>query len=299
MSSPQPSLNSLQAKIGAQWDANSRHTRERGQWFNSETLSAYVRRAISPETGRGVPGALERVLEKQNGGRPLGRGISVGAGNGWKEMTLVKAGLVEHFALFEFSEHLAGAARRLAVEHGLENRITVTIGDAFAADHEPCDIVYWDHALHHMLDVHAALRWSLAVLRPGGFLLINDYIGPTRLQWTWRETRLAQDVVKAAEPHLGARPWIRPRTPFDRWRLKRLDPSEASQSDRILDACREACNGWAPAPIGCALINICGPYIVPLTQEGNPALDLLIARDLEAKAAGYSHFAFGIWRKPG
>lgn len=299
MSRLQPLSDRLRLKIGEKWDENSRRMRERGQWYNSEALSAYVRSAISPETGRGVPGALERVLERENGGRPLGLGLSVGAGNGWKEITLVLAGLVERFALFELSEHLAGAARGLAREHGLADRVTMHVGDAFARAHPPYDLVYWDHALHHMMDVRDAVAWSVAALRPGGFLIVNDYIGPTRLQWTWTQTRLAQDAVKAAEPHLGSRPWIRPRTPIDRWRLKRRDPSEAPQSDRILEACREACDGWAPTPIGCALINICGPYIVPLTEEGNPALDLLIARDREAREAGHSHFAFGIWKKPG
>ena len=51
-------------------------------------------------------------------------------------------------------------------------------------------------------------------------------------------------------------------------------------------------------PIGCTLIDICGPRITPVTEEGNPALDLLTAWDRRAEERGFSHFAFGIWEKP-
>jgi hypothetical protein len=46
------------------------------------------------------------------------------------------------------------------------------------------------------------------------------------------------------------------------------------------------------------MINICGPGVVPRCQEGNPALALLCDWDRTAEAAGFSHFAFGIWQKP-
>jgi hypothetical protein len=36
---------------------------------------------------------------------------------------------------------------------------------------------------------------------------------------------------------------------------------------------------------------------VPVTDEGNPALPLLIEWDRRAEAAGFAHFAFGIWQK--
>lgn len=284
----------LQRRIGRRWGENSRTRRERGQWYNSAKLMAYVRTGISPETGGGVVGALTRALD----GRVLRAGVSVGAGNGQKELALVQAGLVERFTLYELSAHHCEVARQSFAAAGVADRMEMRLGDAFAAQHPPYDLVYWDHALHHMLDVAAAVRWSVDGLEPGGFLVINDYVGPTRLQWTPSQVRLARRYMAEAAPHLGARPHVPYKTLLNRWRLMLRDPSEAPQSDRILQACRTACGGWAPTPIGCALINICGRHVAPLTTEDNPALDLLIDWDRRAAAQGESHFAFGIWRKP-
>jgi SAM-dependent methyltransferase len=175
--------------------------------------------------------------------------------------------------------------------------MTFHAADAFARPHAPYDLVYWDHALHHMLDVRKALDWSVAALAPGGLLVVNDYVGPTRLQWTRPEVRMARAYMAAAAPHLGGARPVRYKIPLiSRWRMALRDPSEAPQSDRILAAARAACGGFLE-PIGCAMINICGPVVVPATDEGNPALPLLIEWDRRAEAAGFAHFAFGIWQK--
>jgi SAM-dependent methyltransferase len=286
----------VRSRIGRKWSNTSLRQDNRVNWWSSPTLRAYVEGRISPETGKGVPGALGRRLE----GQRLGSGISIGCGSGSKEIALVKAGLVERFALYELSEVRVRLGREAAAAAGLAESMRFHVADAFAASHPPYDLVYWDHALHHMFDVAAALAWSVRALRPGGYLVINDYVGPTRLQWRRGEVRLARAYMAEAAPQLGpARP-VRHKLPVvSRLRQALRDPSEAPQSDRILAAARAACGGFAPAPIGCALINICGPHVVPATQEGNPALELLTVWDRKAEAAGFWHFAFGIWRKPG
>jgi SAM-dependent methyltransferase len=282
----------LQARVGSKWDAVSLQHRERNNWWHSRELKAYVNGRISPAGG--VAGELAARLA----GRRLGRGISIGCGSGGKELELVRAGLVERFELYELSEVRCALGREAAAAAGLGDRLTFHAADAFARPHAPCDLVYWDHALHHMLDVRKALDWSVAALAPGGLLVINDYVGPTRLQWTPAEVRLARAYMAAAAPHLaGARPVGYKIPLLSRWRMAVRDPSEAPQSDRILAAARAACGGFL-APIGCAMINICGPHVVPVTEEGSPALAMLIDWDRRAEAAGFAHFAFGIWQKP-
>lgn len=251
--------------------------------------------ADGPTPAPGMPAALARVL----GGERLGHGVSIACGIGGKEMALMRAGLVERFSLFEVWEPSLRRAREIAGREGLEDRIETHLGDAFAAEHPVYDLVYWDHALHHMMDVDAAVAWSAAALRPGGILAINDYVGATRLQWPWRETRLARAALAELEAATGerARP-LRHRTLLDRWRQHWRDPSEAPQSDRILEACRRHCGGWAPRPVGGAVMNITGPHAAAL-QGVDDAAHVLIAHDQAALEAGVYHFSAGIWRKPG
>ena len=171
--------------------------------------------------------------------------------------------------------------------------------DAFKRKHDPYDLVYWDHSLHHMMDVDAAVAWSIQNLKPGGYFLVSDYIGPTRLQWQRAEVERARHCVAEVSKAAGqALPLPHFKTLISRIRMMIKDPSEAPQSDRIIDACKRYCGGFSPKPIGCAMINICGPLIVPHVNENDQAIEVFIEHDLEAESAGFSHFAFGIWQKP-
>lgn len=283
-------------RIGRNWDRMSTRSGGRDNWWRSPTLRGYVQQRISPETGNGVVGELDLRLQ----GRRLEHGVSVGCGGASKEMTLLRENVVERFSLYELSEQRVREATAAAEQKGLADRVAFHRTDPFQEDGQASyDLVYWDHSLHHMFDVRAALEWSARVLAPGGLLVVNDFIGPTRLQWTVAEVRLARAYLREARPHLATKPKSVPySTPLSRLAMLRKDPSEAPQSDRIPAAVAATCPGFELRPIGCTLIDICGPRITPVTEEGNPALDLLTAWDRRAEEQGFSHFAFGIWEKP-
>lgn len=282
--------------VGWRWS----HARERAvgkPWWASPALRAHVDRRICPDHETGVPGLLRTVV----GGRTLARGVSVGAGTGAKELRLLRTGLVEHFTLYELSEARAEKARAGAAAAGLGERVTVRVADAFAEPAAPRhDLVYWDHALHHMMDVDAALAWSVASLRPGGVLLVNDYVGPTRLQWTRTEVDRARAFLAAHADALGVRPGsLRYSTPLGRLRQMVRDPSEAPQSDRIEAAFERRCGG-AMRPVGGAMIHLCASHVLAVAgaDDDHPLLGELVRADLAALEAGLYHFAAAGWVKP-
>lgn len=283
----------LQNYIGDRWKPNNPSSRS--NWFNKPRLVRYMNERISPETGRGVVGAVEHLLA----GTTLKRGISVGCGDGSKEQRFLAAGLVDTFDLFEVSPTYGEAAVRLAAEAGLASRVNMTIGDAFAQDRTgQYDLVYWDHSLHHMMDVDKAIAWSMATLAPGGWLIINDYVGPTRLVWHRQEVDFAREFLKAHQARLGFEPTaLRYKHVVDRVRLMLRDPSEAPQSDRIAAAFQQRC-GSAMRPLGGVMIHLCAPFLDAIEDETDPVYDALIAWDLEALAKGHNHFSFGAWQKP-
>jgi SAM-dependent methyltransferase len=242
-----------------------------------------------------VVGELRRILA----GRVLGRGISVGCGDGSKEQRFLKAGLVDHFDLFEVSAAYGDAAVRLAEQEGLSERITVTVGDAFAQDTAgQYDLVYWDHSLHHMMDVDKAIAWSIAALAPGGWLVINDYVGPTRLVWRRDEVDFGREFLRMNQQKLGFEPKaLRYKNVVDRFRLMMRDPSEAPQSDRIMAAYQNRC-GAPMTPLGGVMIHLCAPFLDRIDHQDDPMYDALIASDRQALEKGQNHFAFGAWQKP-
>ncbi len=96
-------------------------------------------------------------------------GVSTGCGEGAKEIDLLKSGVVQRFDLYEISKTRIDKCLSLADKFGVADRINIRQVNAFD---EPVtaryDLVYWNNALHHMLDVSKAIQWSFDCLQVGG-----------------------------------------------------------------------------------------------------------------------------------
>lgn len=274
---PVPVLEQIRKHLTARrWDQPYRG----GNWWDSPPLWNYVNSLISSDGG--VAGALKAF------GR-FERGVSVGCGKAVKERNLMRAGIVWHFDLYELSPNRASAAKRAIAAEGLH--ATVHIEDAFTK-RERYDLVHWDHALHHMSDVACALDWSLQSLNPGGVLVVNDYVGPSRLQYPRRETEFARRFLR--DHGLDPRR-IRSKNLLTRAAMIWRDPSEAPQSHLIMALFKERC-GVPMKPLGGAMIHRCAPHVTHLEHQ-NPIYAALIEWDREALACGMCHFGFGMWQK--
>lgn len=283
----------LQRRVGRAWDTAG----ETLNWWTSPRLSRHIDEAICP----GDPPGMIALVAEATGGRPLGLGVSVGSGEGNKEFALMRAGLVERFLLYDLSQACIDAARAAARAEGLEGRVEARVESPVDRPlPEPVDFVYWDHALHHMMDVEAALKWSVAALRPGGLLVVNDYIGPPRLVWRREEVREARRFLAEIAPLTGRPPEaLRHKSVLSYWRTAWKDPSEARESHLIAAAFARQ-TGTALRPIGGAMIHLCAPFVVPHETRHPGLAERLIAFDLAAlNDRGMSHFGVGVWHKPG
>lgn len=246
-------------QIGQHWDqvqqdAQAGRTPTRTRWWESPTVRRHLNRLLDPAAGDGIDEGLthrarqrltERGFPKDRG---LPRGISIGGGQGIKEMLLLKANLVEHFELYELSKVRIAEGRARAQAEGLADRLRFIEGDAMQEARGPYDLVHWNNALHHMLDVDQAVAWSHRVLAPGGLFYLDDFVGPTRFQWSSTSLK----VASALRSRLPERLLRDPRRPGQQLSkevrrpnpetLARHDPSEAAQSGRILSAVRT----WFP-----------------------------------------------------
>jgi hypothetical protein len=96
------------------------------------------------------------------------------------------AGVVSHLDLYEISGARIQQGKELADRYGLGQRITwhnrAADFSTTALDGE-YDLVHWNNALHHMLNVDQAVQWTKRALRADGYLYMNDFVGPNRMQW--------------------------------------------------------------------------------------------------------------------
>jgi len=234
--------------IGRFWSNNAAKSRTR--WWHSPMIIRYVNSLVSGEPVDGISaGLMIRAKKLLDNRAPLEKGISVGCGNGYKEIQLITNGLVKSFDLFELSHDRISQGLELARKHGVEENIRYFNRDAMSSvkDSEIYELVHWNNALHHMLDVNQAIEWSRHILKSDGLFYMDDFVGASRFQWPGRQLAIASEVRKSlrgtkylrnpAKKNLLSRKYLTCR--IQRPDLKAMiqtDPSEAADSEQILPA---------------------------------------------------------------
>lgn len=215
------------------------------RWWQEPLIYKHINASIYNENGK--VGPIHKAIDEY-GIFPCKSAVSVGCGIGSKEIDLVNRGLVEHFDLYELSPDRIEKGKDIAEQLGLEKQINFRLGDAFEMESrsEIYDLVYWNNSLHHMLNVRDAIKWSQRVLKVGGGLFMDDFIGPSRFQWTDKQLEIGSRVRQCFEgtDYLNHPTRVATKIPT---KVKRptvqgmidADPSEAADSGRIVECLRD------------------------------------------------------------
>lgn len=170
----------------------------------------------------------------------LERGLSLGSGHGWAEREAIALGLCQALDGFDISEEALEVARRQADERGLGERLDYRQADLNTLELAPdaYDITIAAQVLHHIEALEHLLDQLVAALRPGGLLVVNEYIGPARFQWLDKTEYLMNrmlDVLpedKKLNPFNGFVKERMDRAPAEV--IAESDPSESIRSDEIV-----------------------------------------------------------------
>lgn len=306
-SGDQNNEEATQKKIGDFW--SKKHlspVREKIRWWQHQRILRHINKRVCGEPLAGAGAGMRKKLREQLGDRVLEKGISVGCGEGIKEMRLLQEGFVKKFELYELSEVRIEKGRKIAQDRGLADRVQFHLADAFKSDApQDFDLVYWDNSLHHMFDTPAAVQWSYERLKLDGFFVMDDFVGPSHFQWTDLNLRVASQVRSILPSYYldnPRNPGKQLPTTLGRPNLEKflaIDPSEAADSSRIL----EAVTRWFPD----AEITLTGGciYHVGLNDvlgnidddEDSNLLDMLLLVDDLCVELGETHYAVAIAKK--
>lgn len=299
--------DSTQKNIGAHWGKKSMSAgQEKIRWWQHERIIRHINKKVCGEDLKGFGSGVRKILRAQLGDRILEKGISVGCGDGVKEMQFLKEGFVKKFDLYELSEVRIDQGRRIAHECGLSERVEFHLADAFKKDiPQDYDIVYWDNSLHHMFDTHKAIQWSYERLTRNGFFVMDDFVGPTHFQWTDFNLAIATKVRRFLPTKYLNNPLIsgkRLQTSLSKPDLQKflsIDPSEAADSSRILEGVKR----WFPE----AYIMLTGGCIYHLALndilgniddvEDENLLEMLLLIDDLCTQLGETHYGIAIGKK--
>lgn len=222
---------------------------KRLRWWESPTIIAHVNKIICGEPVKNLGGGVSALIERRYPGRRFARAVSIGCGHGAKEIEYVKSGLVEEFHLFELSELRVQEGKKLAAQAGVDDRVIFHNDDGLKHRKPGAfDMVYWSGSLHHMLDVDQAISWSHEALGPCGLFVMDDFVGPDRMQWSDKMLKYATRVRRALpgkylqNPHRPGESLPVRLTRPNRILLSLKDPTECADSSRIIPCLRK----WFP-----------------------------------------------------
>lgn len=173
--------------------------------------------------------------------KPAKKMLSVGSGLGFAEEKLVRHGLVESVVAFEASPvAVKNALKRLEIA-GLREKFDFRSEDVCSAglQDDEFDLVFVQAAIHHFYNIDEMFDLFRRVLKPGGLIIYDEYVGPDHHMYE----DSVMDLLNEVNDCLGAgyrydvlrggeiRSEV-PRASLE-WMLN-MDPSEGVHSSRIL-----------------------------------------------------------------
>lgn len=289
-------------RVAQTWSLTSTPSR---YWHDIPAVRRRWNRMISGDPARDH---CAWVLDTHLAGRSGLHLLSLGCGGGTMEIPWAASGRFAAIHGYDVSPERIDYARRLAREAGLDGVLRFETGDARAlapalADY---DVVLFEHALHHFSPLESVLDTAARRLRPGGLLVFNEFVGPTRFQWTDRQLAAVNALLallperyrRRADSTLKAgvhRP--------SRLKMWLVDPSEAIESGRILPLVRERFEVLDLRPYGGTLLHLLfadiGQHFLDDSPQTRRLLDLCFAAEDALLDCGdiASDFAVAVCRR--
>jgi SAM-dependent methyltransferase len=198
-------------------------------WLANPFVREAVNLRISGDAGRWPLDWFQQAFADR---LPLARAVSIGCGVGALERDLVSKGICLDVTGIDAAEAPLARAREGAIAAGLTSRISYVRTDGYeylATQEGQLDAVFFHASLHHFDRLDDLLRRIRLALKPGGLLYVDEYVGPSRHQWS---------PLRLLLPNLAyyALPRAARRVGVVRAPINRDDPTEAVASHEIVPA---------------------------------------------------------------
>lgn len=239
---PTETSTEFAAAVDAAWGDPATWIAEGDQWTHLPKIVQMVNRRVTGDPNCApLAWFFHRLAQEQP--VPLGRVMVVGCGSAKAELGLVRNGWAQSAVGVDLSPRALALAAEAAQAEGLTsvlhrqaNMNALPVGeDGF----EPgsFDAVFGLSGVHHCENLEGLYAALATLLKPRGWLYLDEYIGPARFQWTETQVALISGVL-AMLPERMARTLsgilkrgFRRATPAE---VIAVDPSEAVRSDEIV-----------------------------------------------------------------
>jgi SAM-dependent methyltransferase len=193
-------------------------------WMHEPVVRRYINTSVSGSPDCWPIDWLRSLL----GSHRFSTAVSLGCGDGPLERDLLAKGICSSLlgidislGALELARERAAAQRLVGVEYRQGDLNSLRLpGRGFEA-------AFFHQALHHVENLDGCLTTTASALHPGGLLYLDEYVGPSRGDWTHALIAEADRLFVSLPKSVKRRRHIA--APIDR-----RDPTEAVRSSRIL-----------------------------------------------------------------
>lgn len=210
--------------------------------------------------------------------------LSLGCGAAGLEIFASGQGLFQSMVALDASSMSLDQARKAAAAQGVTN-VDFRLADIDRLELDPSnyDVILANMSLHHVKKLRTLLSQVRRALKPHGFFLINEFVGPRQFQFTDLQLSLVADLL-AALPAAWRRDSATgevkdhyARMSVEHWNV--ADPSEAIRSDRIVPDVERQFRVIERIDYGGTILNLLLEHIVhnfdPAVEKDVAAIRLL------------------------
>lgn len=290
-----------QDRVQQTWE----HMEHGAHWW---TVPAVRRRWNEKSTGNAEQHYSEYVVQQYFEGKTGLRMLSPGCGTATPERRFAATGAFTRVDAFDIAESLIKSANETSEAEGLGEIVHAFTADvhAYEPEEKAYDAVLFHSSLHHFVELESIISKVKKALKPDGLLIVNEYVGPNRLQFTQEQVneinRLLVHMPAAVrrrwpEGSLKERAW-----PPGLWRMLASDPSEAVRASEIPALLRKEFSmleeKWIGGDILHLLLKDIGHHFHDDNAEAMESLQVLFeAEDAFIEKRGKADFLFGVYKQ--
>lgn len=298
----------LIAKLDAAWGDEHAWTAHGLHWLHLDELRARTNRQVSGDASADALDWLRRHAA-QVGELPFKRALVLACGDGWLARDARGRGLADSVIAIDLSPKVLDLARKLSagvdgIAYLQADMNDLPVGsDAFLPG--SFDAVLAWSSVHHCSSLDRLYAAVHALLRPGGWFFVDEYVGPDRFQFSQAHTEQVRALARMLPERLLTTRSGMVRREFRGPTVEEVvavDPSEAVASAQILPLLDAHFDVIAKRPYGGSLLHVLLASIAQNFQTPRDArwLRALIAAedDLHRQGLLEQHFCSVIARRP-
>jgi SAM-dependent methyltransferase len=206
-------------------------------WMNHPVIEKHINRKISGDAGKNWMDFVKAKYAQA----PLSRGLSLGCGAGGLERHGLFLDICHHFDAYDVAPGAIAVAKNEAEKVGFASRVHYEARDLNAMElpEGAYDIAFACQSAHHFTAIEHIFGQVKRALKPGGLFILNEFVGPTRFQWTDRQLELVNSILRRL-PADYRRLVLSPETVRDDLarptieQMIAIDPSEAVRSGELV-----------------------------------------------------------------